>query len=46
MSLIKRIAQLHIQAHSFDRVIYSPKPITKVRAVAQITLTSLFMAEL
>ena len=35
MSLIKRVAQLHIQAHSFERVIYSPKPITTVRAVAQ-----------
>ena len=35
MSLIKRVAQLHIQAHSFERVIYSPKPITTFRDVGQ-----------
>lgn len=36
MSLIKRVAQLHIQAHSFERVVYSPKPITTFRDVKQV----------
>lgn len=35
MSLVKRVAQLHIQAHSFERVIYSPEPITSFRDVKQ-----------
>ena len=35
MSLIKRVAQLHIQASSYDRIVYSPKPITSFRNVKQ-----------
>ncbi len=35
MSLIKRVASLHIQAKSYDRIVYSPEPITSFRDVRQ-----------
>jgi len=35
MSLIKRVAQLHLQAKSYDRIVYSPSPITSFRDVKQ-----------
>jgi hypothetical protein len=40
MSLIKRVAQLHIQANKYDRIVYSPKPITSFRNVKQINGSS------
>jgi len=40
MDLIKKIATLHIQAKSYDRIVYSPRPIGSFRNVQQVKTTS------
>jgi hypothetical protein len=40
MNSTQRIATLHIQAKSYDRIVYSPKPLDSFRSVRQVKTTN------